>query len=126
MERILLAVNGTLMRGFPLNNNLLAVNAEFTLETKTSAKYRLWSIHNQYPAMIRDAQFGQKIEVEIWNLSPEALISILQKEPPGLCIGQVELENKEMVFGILGEPFITQNQQEITEWGGWRTFISSS
>lgn len=126
MEKISLAVNGTLMRGFPLNKNLLEMNAEFECESRTSANYRLYSIQNQYPAMIRDEQSGQKIEVEIWRISPEALISILEKEPPGLCIGRLELENNETVFGVLAESFIIKNQPEITEWGGWRKFISST
>ncbi len=123
MDTLLFAVNGTLMQGLPLNKNLLAVKAEFIRETRTSVNYRLWSIHNQYPAMIRDLQSGQKIGLEIWSLSPKALISILQNEPPGLCVGQVELENGEMVMGVLGENFIIQGQQEITKWGGWRAFI---
>jgi gamma-glutamylcyclotransferase (GGCT)/AIG2-like uncharacterized protein YtfP len=124
MKTLLFAVNGTLMQGLPLNKNLLAVNAAFVRESRTSANYRLWSIHNQYPAMIRDLKSGQKIELEIWSLTPEALLSILQNEPPGLCLGRVELENGETVIGVLGENFIIQGQQEITKWGGWRAFIA--
>ena len=47
-------VNGTLMRGLPLNQNLLDVNAEFLSAARTAPKYRLWSIRDEYPAMIRD------------------------------------------------------------------------
>ena len=38
---ILLAVNGTLMRGLALNPNLLAVGARFVRETTTAPTYRL-------------------------------------------------------------------------------------
>lgn len=54
MAFINFVVNGTLMRGLPLNQNLLDVNAEFLSAARTAPKYRLWSIRDEYPAMIRD------------------------------------------------------------------------
>ena len=53
METALLAVNGTLMRGLELNPNLLAVGATFVREDATEPCYRLWSIDDRHPAMIR-------------------------------------------------------------------------
>jgi len=29
------------------------------------------------------------------------------------------------VMGVLGEPFLCENRQEITQWGGWRTYMES-
>lgn len=124
MQKISLAVNGTLMRGLSLNKNLLELDAEFQNETLTSSNYRLWSIDDQYPAMIRDQNLGIKIELEVWTLSPEALISLLTKEPPGLCVGLVELDDGKRIFGVLGEPYILLNQKEITHFGGWRKYIN--
>jgi hypothetical protein len=120
-----LAVNGTLMRGFRLNQNLLDVKAVFIRETSTSPHYRLWSIDDEYPAMIRDENPGGQIEVEIWKLSQSAMVTILQKEPPGLCIGQIELEGSDSVFGVLGEPYIVIGQKEITAWKGWRNYLQN-
>lgn len=122
MKSVLLAVNGTLMRGLPLNKNMLDVNAVFMSESKTAAQYRLWSIGDQYPGMLRDEEHGQSIELEIWKVSPEALLTIFEKEPPGLCIGRLELENGDTVFGVLTEPYVVQNQTEITKYGGWRNY----
>jgi gamma-glutamylcyclotransferase (GGCT)/AIG2-like uncharacterized protein YtfP len=124
LDKIIFAVNGTLMRGFALNKNLLKLNAEFDSETRTSFKYRIWSIQDEYPAMLRDENEGKKIDVELWKLSHTALVSILQKEPPGLCIGKVELEDGDIVLGVLGEPYIILGQKEITKYGGWRPYIS--
>lgn len=124
MQKISLAVNGTLMRGLYLNKNLLELDAEFQNETLTSSNYRLWSIDDQYPAMIRDQNLGIKIELEVWTLSPEALISLLTKEPPGLCVGLVELDDGKRILGVLGEPYILLNQKEITHFGGWRKYIN--
>ena len=124
MDEIHLAVNGSLMRGFALNENLLAVNAEFIREDSTTAEYRMWSINDQYPAMQRDQTGGKNINVEIWKMTPEALLKILESEPPGLCLGKIELRDEQWVFGILGEGHICQGMREITEWGGWRNYFT--
>ena len=67
----LLAVNGTLMRGLALEKNLLDVGAVFCREAQTAACYRLWSIRDEYPAMLRVAPgdpAGASIAVEIWSV----------------------------------------------------------
>ena len=125
MENILLAVNGTLMRGLELNGNLLAVGAEFVRETRTAPFYRLWTINDRYPAMLRDPEIGAAIQVELWRVSPEGLTVLLDKEPSGLCLGKIELEDGSSVFGILGEPYISSGQKEITGFGGWRNYKKS-
>lgn len=123
-ETLNLAVNGTLMQGLELNGNLLAVGATFVKEAKTEPAYRLWSIDDRYPAMLRVREGGTAIAVEIWKVPSDNLSTILLQEPPGLCIGKVYLENGEVVLGVLGEPILCENQKEITQWGGWRTYIS--
>jgi hypothetical protein len=121
-EAIYLAVNGTLMRGLELNDNLLKVGATFVEETTTAPIYRLWSIQDRHPAMIRVAEGGKAIVVEIWAVPPAGICAILIQEPPGLCIGKVILVNNEVVLGVLGEPFLCEDQKEITEWEGWRAY----
>ena len=125
MSNILLAVNGTLMRGLSLNQSLIDAGAVFVRETKTAANYHLWSIQDQYPAMVQDEELGIKLDVEIWSLTPTALVEILQKEPPGLCVGKVQLADGSTVFGMVAEPFIIKGQTEITIWGGWRQYVTS-
>lgn len=123
-DQILLAVNGTLMRGLELNSNLLAVGAEFVAETCTAPVYRLWSIQDWHPAMLRVKSGGQAIALEIWSVPAAGLAQILLQEPPGLCMGKVLLENGQTVLGVLGEPFLCENQREITAWGGWRSYTA--
>ena len=125
MKEVLMAVNGSLMRGLELNSNLLTVNAEFIKETTTIDQYRLWSINDKYPAMIRDLDQGNSISLELWRLSSDALIKVLEQEPPGLCVGKIELSDNSWVFGVLGEPYICSGQPEITEWGGWRRYLNN-
>jgi hypothetical protein len=119
-----LAVNGTLMRGLKLNANMLAVGATFTREAKTSPDYRIWTINNEHPAMQRVATGGVAVALEIWNVPPEGLGDILQKEPPGLCIGKVRLEDGSFVLGVLGEAIVCEGQKEISQFGGWRAYTA--
>lgn len=125
MKTILLAVNGTLMRGLALNQNLLNVGATFVRETTTEPAYQLWSIQDNYPAMIRVVEGGVAIAVEVWQVPAAGLAEILQQEPPGLSIGKVKLADGEIVLGVLGEPICCENQLEITQWGGWRAYQAS-
>lgn len=125
MIPVKLAVNGTLMRGLELNGNLLEVGATFVREAETEPSYRLWSISDRHPAMMRVASGGRKVAVEVWAVPPAGLAQILQQEPPGLCIGKVRLSDGEAVLGVLGEPLLCEGQREITEWGGWRAYCEA-
>lgn len=124
MEETRLAVNGTLMRGQPLNGNLLRVGAKFVREDITAPYYRIWAINGQYPAMLRDEIQGTSVQVEIWKISESGVLRILAVEPAGLCIGKVELISGNFVLGVLAEQYIVANQVEITEFGGWRNYLA--
>jgi gamma-glutamylcyclotransferase (GGCT)/AIG2-like uncharacterized protein YtfP len=121
---VLLAVNGTLMRGLELNANLVSAGAEFVRETATAPVYRLWSIGDRHPAMMRSETGGAAIMVEVWSVPAEGIAAILQNEPPGLCIGKVQLVDGAEVLGVLGESVLCEGQREITSFGGWRPYIA--
>lgn len=120
---VYLAVNGTLMQRLELNANLLNVGAKFVKETKTEPAYRLWSIGDIHPAMVRVTVGGVSIALEVWSVPVAGLVTILLQEPPGLCIGKVKLADGEEVLGVLGEPILCEGQPEITEFGGWRAYL---
>lgn len=122
MKNILIAVNGTLMRGLELNENLTGIGAKFIREDKTDSYYRLWSINDEHPAMIRALEKYSNVDLEIWEIPSEQIASLLLSEPAGLSIGKVVLQDKSICLGVLGEPFLCENQLEITEFGGWRSY----
>jgi hypothetical protein len=122
---VLLAVNGTLMRGLELNPNMLAAGAEFIREDKTEPAYRLFSIGDRHPGMYRTGAGGASVALEIWAVPPAGLADILLKEPPGLCIGKVRLEGGEEVLGVLAEQLLCQGQREISSFGGWRSYVAA-
>jgi len=120
------AVNGTLMRGLELNPNMVAAHAEFVREGNTAAVYRLWSISDRHPGMVRVSEGGVAVALEIWRVGAEGLVSILSAEPAGLSVGRVLLDDGTDVLGVLAEPILTEGQREITEYGGWRAYIGRS
>lgn len=121
---VFLAVNGTLMRGLELNDNLQKIGATFVREAETEPVYRLWSIDDRHPAMQRVETNGAAIAIEVWEVPAGGISRLLQLEPPGLCIGKVRLSDGEEVLGVLGESTLCAGQRDITAWGGWRAYTA--
>jgi gamma-glutamylcyclotransferase (GGCT)/AIG2-like uncharacterized protein YtfP len=125
-QSVYLAVNGTLMRGLALNGNMQQVGAKFVREAFTEPTYRLWSIADRHPAMQRVAHSGVAIAVEVWSVPVAGISTLLQLEPPGLCIGKVRLSNGEEVLGVLGEALLCEQHLEISQFGGWRAYVANN
>jgi hypothetical protein len=125
MTTTLLAVNGTLMRGLELNPNLVGVGATFVREDETAACYRIWSIGDRHPAMLRTSESGVSVALELWEVPLEGLAKVLMSEPPGLSIGKVVLKDGSVVLGVLGEPFLCEGEREISAFGGWRAYTGA-
>ena len=123
-EKVLLAVNGTLMRGLELENNLLEVGATFIKESKTEKGYRLYSINDKYPAMLKRKR-GKAIAVEVYELTEEGMKQVLSKEPEGLTNEKIKLINGEEVYGVVGSEEIIKGQKDITDYKGWRKYLDS-
>jgi carbamate kinase len=122
----LVAVNGTLMRGFKLNPNMIEAGATFVRETTTAPVYRLWTINDDYPAMVRVSDgTGVHVLLEIWSVPRGGLAKIFLKEPPGLTLGKVLLDDGTSVVGLLGEAAVVAGQREITKHGGWRAYMAA-
>lgn len=125
-QTLKLAVNGTLMQGLSLNPNLLNVGATFEREAHTEPAYRLWSIDDRYPAMLKVREGGRAVAVEIWQVPLAGLGIVLSQEPPGLAIGKLKLDDGEEVLGVIGEPLTVEGKQEITQYGGWRAYCEAT
>jgi hypothetical protein len=122
---MILAVNGTLMRGLELNQHMLDAGGLFISEVITAPVYRLWSIQDGYPGMAHAESGGAGITVELWELSAEGILQLLSGEPEGLCLGKVTLADCRVVLGILAEAQILENCSEITRFGGWQNYLQS-
>ncbi|GFE67901.1 glutamyl-tRNA amidotransferase [Chroococcus sp. FPU101] len=123
-ETVDLAVNGGLMRGMDANERLIAVNAQFVREDTTEPIYKLFTIDDRYPAMLRVAKGGNAIALEIWAIPLEGFAEVLIGEPPGLSIGKVRLADGTEVLGVLGEAIMCTKEREITKHGGWKKYLA--
>ncbi len=122
-----LAVVGAHLKGEPLNPQLLDLGAVFDRTTVTAPGYRLYALPNTSPpkpGLVRDPDAdGPGIEVEIWQLTPEAFGRFTASVTAPLSIGTIQLANSHEVHGFLCESFAVTRAQEITEYGGWRGFL---
>jgi allophanate hydrolase len=75
--------------------------------------------------MVRAADGGAAIEVEVYSLTAEAFGRLAAKVPSPLCIGAIELERGELVRGFLCEPYALDASTDITAHGGWRAYLSA-
>lgn len=117
--------NGTVMRGQPAHANLRG--ATFVEEVHTAPCYRLFSIGDRYPAMLRDEEVGASIAAELYEVPDEVWPAIRASEPPGLYRGPVELADGRQVEGMLGRRALVEGPEaiEITGFGGWRSYLAS-
>jgi hypothetical protein len=126
-ENVLLAVNGTLMRGLELEPNLVNLGATFVREDRTEPAYRLYSINDIHPAMVRvpaNATNGVSVAVEIWSVPADGVATLLGKEPPGLSIGKTKLQNGSIVLGVIAEPALVVGMKDISSYNGsYRDYI---
>jgi hypothetical protein len=127
-ENVLLAVNGTLMRGLELEPNLVNLGATFVREDRTEPAYRLYSINDIHPAMVRvpaNATNGVSVAVEIWSIPADGVATLLGKEPPGLSIGKAKLQNGSIVLGVIAEPALVVGMKDISNYkGSFRDYIA--
>jgi hypothetical protein len=75
--------------------------------------------------MIKVANGGNTVDVELYAISEEGVKQVLAKEPPGLTIKEIALMDGASVLGVVGENDIIKGQKEITAYGGWRNYISN-
>ena len=127
-ENVLLAVNGTLMRGLELEPNLVNLGATFVREDRTEPAYRLYSINDIHPAMVRvpaNATNGVSVAVEIWSIPADGVATLLGREPPGLSIGKAKLQNGSIVLGVIAEPALVVGMKDISNYNGsFRDYIA--
>ena len=117
----LVVFNGGLMRGQSAHWKLKA--ATYIEAVYTAPCYRLYSIGDRYPAMLREDARGVSVAAELYYVPDEIWPYIDNIEPPGLYRGPVELADGRMLEGMLGQaPFVAKNGVDISDFGGWADY----
>lgn len=125
---IRLAVAGAHLRGLPLEWQLVDRRAVWLGTTTTSADYRLAALPDTVPpkpGLYRVPEDGRSIEVDLWALHPAAFGDFVAHVPAPLCIGTVELVDGSLTSGFLCEPSALTSAVDVSDFGGWRAYISS-
>lgn len=118
-----LFVNGTLMRGLALHENL--GGATFLGSFKTAPDYRLYSIGDEHPGMFEVAEGGVSVAGEYYEMSDDIWRRVEAGEPPNLYCGPVTLDDGQVVEGILYPRELAEGQhRDISEFGDWRAYLA--
>ncbi len=128
-EMINVLVCGAHLSGLPLNRQLTDRNAVLQEITTTSESYRMYALAGEppyRPGLIRDTENGTAIEVEIWSIPEKQFGSFVSGIPAPLGIGKVETADGLWVSGFICEPYGIVGAQDITTFGGWRSYIENS
>lgn len=122
-----LAVVGAHMSGLPLNHELTSRDAMFIERTKTAPLYRFYALAGGppfRPGLVRVAEGGAAIELEVWRVPRAAFGGFMAGVPQPLCIGTLDLASGRKVKGFLCEASGLDGAEEITAYGGWRAFMA--
>ncbi len=127
-DTVLLAVVGAHLAGMPLNHQLHDLGAAFVEAAETAPSYRLFALPDSVPpkpGMLR-VDDGQPIQVELYRLSPAAFGRFVAAIPGPLGVGDITLADGRSVKGFLVEAEAVRGARDITEYGGWRAYVSAA
>jgi allophanate hydrolase len=127
-ETLPIVVVGAHLRGLSLNPQLVALGAYFCAATHTAPRYRLFALPGTVPAkpgLVRVAEGGASIAVEVWSLPRRQVGAFLASIAAPLGIGSIELLDGRRVHGFLCESHALAGASDITVHGGWRAYLAS-
>jgi allophanate hydrolase len=122
-----LAVCGAHLTGQPLNHQLTGVGAFLLRACQTSPEYRLYALKGTVPpkpGLVRVAERGTQIEVEVWAVPISVFGAFVAAVPPPLAIGSCVIDNGRQVKSFVCEPWALADAEDITSFGGWRAWLA--
>jgi len=122
-----IAVVGAHLSGLPLNWQLTERRSRLVKVCKTAKSYRLFALPNTHPpkpGLIKCPSDGVSIELEVYEMPSNQLGSFLNLIPPPLGLGNIELEDGSLVKGFICEQYAVHEAQDISNLGGWKSYIN--
>ncbi|PZU20857.1 MAG: allophanate hydrolase [Shinella sp.] len=127
-DEIAVAMVGAHMRGLPLNPEVTRLGGRFLCEGRTAPDYRFYALSGgppKRPGLVRVAENGASIALEIWAIPLAGFGAFMAGIPSPLGIGTVKLEGGGTVKGFLCETAGLDGADDITAFGGWRAYAAS-
>lgn len=126
MDRIRMFVNGQAMSGGSLNDAL--TGAEFLGAARTAAKYRFYSVRDEFPGLSPVDDNGAAVPGELYAM-PYAMLRerLLPREPAELELGVIELADGSgsLSMQMRAEALRGTDVVDITDRGGWLAHLRS-
>ncbi len=126
--QVRVAVCGAHLSGLPLNHQLTTRGARLQAAVNSAPVYKLYALPGGpplRPGMVRVAEGGAAIAMEVWELPATEFGSFVAGIPAPLGIGTVQLEDGSAVQGFVCESLAAAQAEDITHHGGWRAFLQS-
>lgn len=127
-DRARVVVCGAHLDGLPLNWQLKQRGGRLLQATQSSPDYQLYALAGGppfRPGMVRVAEGGVAIAVEVWELPSAELGSFLTGIPAPLGLGKVQLADGSWETGFICEPYGLAGAVDITHFGGWKAYMQS-
>jgi hypothetical protein len=121
-DRITIAVAGLQLAGEPRNGELLDRGGTLVGSARTAPCYRLYHLPSSAPGLVRVAEDGASIDVELWQLPAGQVGRFLTGIRAPLGLGRVALDDGAEVTGFLCEAYAADGAPDITAGGGWRNY----
>jgi allophanate hydrolase len=125
--QVRVAVCGAHLSGLPLNGQLTSRGARLVAAVKSAPEYKFYALPGgppHRPGMVRVAEGGGAIEMEIWELPARDYGSFVAGIPAPLGIGMVRLADGGQVQGFVCEAAAAAGAEDITTLGGWRAYLA--
>ena len=126
--QIRVAVCGAHLSGLPLNGQLTSRGGRLVAAVQSAPEYRFYALAGgppERPGMVRVAEGGGAIEMEIWELPAREYGGFVAGIPAPLGIGMVRLTDGNEVQGFVCEAAAVAAAEDITRFGGWRAYLAS-
>ncbi|MFN3985061.1 MAG: allophanate hydrolase [Rhodocyclaceae bacterium] len=127
-DRLRVVVCGAHLQGLQINHQLTARGAQLLERTRSSPDYQLHALAGGpplRPGMVRVAEGGCAIEVEVWELPAAELGTFLAAIPAPLGLGKIELADGRWETGFICEPCGIEGATDISHFGGWRRYLEN-
>ena len=126
-NEVVIAVVGAHLSGLPLNHQLTTRGARLLQAAQTAPCYRIYALPGTVPpkpGLVRVAENGVAVAVELWALTPAAFGAFVAEVPPPLSIGSLTLADGRTVKGFLCESCALAGARDISSFGGWRAYLA--